>query len=415
MPANPANLIDIRVPELGESVSSATVAKWLKEPGEVVAIDEPVVELETDKVAIEVPSPVAGVLADILQPQGSEVEIGTVLGNIDKDAKGVAKKGTPPAAATPPPPPANKVAEKVSSPVKSAPSARQAASEQGVDLASLRGKGSGLGGAVTRSDIDAAASSSASGSSQPPPSYRIAKPAPRDADERGEEVVPMSRLRQKVAERLKEAQNTAALLTTFNEVNMASIKALRKRHREAFERKHRVKLGFMSFFVRASVLALNDYPEVGAQLNGTDIVYRQYCDLGIAVSAPQGLVVPVLRNAQTLSFAEIEGQIAEFATRAREGKLTLGELSGGTFTITNGGVFGSLLSTPIVNPPQSAILGMHTIQDRPIAIEGEVCIAPMMYLALTYDHRLVDGRGAVSFLARVKALVEHPESLLLDI
>ncbi len=406
----PANLIDIRVPELGESVSSATVAKWLKTPGEAVAADEPIVELETDKVAIEVPSPVAGVLADILQAQGSEVEIGTVLGNIDKDAKGASK----PATATPPPP-ANKVAEKISSPIKSAPSAREAASEEGVDLASLRGKGSGLGGAVTRADVDVAASATASSSSQPPPSYRIAKPALRAADERGEEVVPMSRLRQKVAERLKEAQNTAALLTTFNEVNMASVKALRKRHREAFERKHRVKLGFMSFFVRASVLALNDYPEVGAQLNGTDIVYRQYCDLGIAVSAPQGLVVPVLRNAQTLSFAEIEGQIAEFATRAREGKLTLGELSGGTFTITNGGVFGSLLSTPIVNPPQSAILGMHTIQDRPVAIEGEVCIAPMMYLALTYDHRLVDGRGAVSFLARVKALVEHPESLLLDI
>ena len=225
----------------------------------------------------------------------------------------------------------------------------------------------------------------------------------------------MSRLRQRVAERLKEAQNTAALLTTFNEVNMASIVALRKRHREAFERRHRVKLGFMSFFVRASVLALNDYPEVNAQLNGTDIVYRRYCDLGIAVSAPQGLVVPVLRNAQTLSFAAIEEQIAEFATRAREGKLTLSELSGGTFTITNGGVFGSLLSTPIVNPPQSAILGMHTIQERPVAFEGEVRVAPMMYVALTYDHRLIDGRGAVSFLTRVKALVEHPESLLLDI
>ncbi len=416
MPANPANLIDIRVPELGESVSSATVAKWLKEPGEAVAADEPIVELETDKVAIEVPSPVAGVLAGILQPQGSEVEIGTVLGNVDKDGKGTAKKATPPTAATPLP--AEKVTEKVasqpsrnSSSVKSAPSARQAASEKGVDLAGLQGKGSGLGGAVTRSDVDVAASAA----SQAQPSYRIAQPAPRDADERGEEIVPMSRLRQKVAERLKEAQNTAALLTTFNEVNMASIVALRKRHREAFERRHRVKLGFMSFFVRASVLALNDYPEVNAQLNGTDIVYRQHCDLGIAVSAPQGLVVPVLRNAQTLSFADIEGQIAEFANRAREGKLTLGDLSGGTFTITNGGVFGSLLSTPIVNPPQSAILGMHTIQERPIAVDGEVCIAPMMYLALTYDHRLIDGRGAVSFLARLKALVEHPESLLLDI
>ncbi len=413
----PANLVDIRVPELGESVSSATVAKWLKEPGDAVAADEPVVELETDKVAIEVPSPANGVLTDILQPQGSEVEIGTVLGKVDQDAKGVAKSTSKPASkpvvekGTPSSPVAkstDKVARQAGS-VKSAPSARQAGSEQGVDLASLQG--SGLGGAVTRSDVDA----SLQPSSQTQPSYRISKPAQRESDERGEEIVAMSRLRQRVAERLKEAQNNAALLTTFNEVNMASIVALRKRHRDAFERRHRVKLGFMSFFVRASVLALNDYPEVNAQLNGTDIVYRQYCDLGIAVSAPQGLVVPVLRNAQTLSFADIEGQIAEFATRAREGKLTLGELSGGTFTITNGGVFGSLLSTPIVNPPQSAILGMHAIQERPVAIEGEVRVAPMMYLALTYDHRLIDGRGAVSFLTRVKALVEHPESLLLDI
>ena len=419
----PANLVSIRVPELGESISSATVAKWLKEPGEAVAADEPVVELETDKVAVEVPSPADGVLADILQPQGSEVEIGAVLGNIDKHAKATATaqpvaaataKATPPSSTTKAP--TSKAADKPSL-VKSAPSARQASADKGVDLKSVQG--SGLGGAVTRSDVDAASSSASSSSAQPSPSpspsYRISKPAPRAADERGEEVVPMSRLRQKVAERLKEAQNTAALLTTFNEVNMASIVALRKRHREAFERRHRVKLGFMSFFVRASVLALNDYPEVNAQLNGTDIVYRQYCDLGIAVSAPQGLVVPVLKNAQTLSFADIEGQIAEFGTRAREGKLTLSELSGGTFTITNGGVFGSLLSTPIVNPPQSAILGMHTIQERPVAIDGEVCIAPMMYIALTYDHRLIDGRGAVSFLARVKALVEHPESLLLDI
>ena len=425
----PANLVDIRVPELGESVSSATVAKWLKEPGDAVAADEPVVELETDKVAIEVPSPANGVLTDILQPQGSEVEIGTVLGKVDQDAKGAAKSTSKPTSnptskptskptpkpvgekGTPSSPVAqstDKVARQAGS-VKSAPSARQAGSEQGVDLASLQG--SGLGGAVTRSDVAA----SLQPSSPTQPSYRISKPAQRESDERGEEIVAMSRLRQRVAERLKEAQNNAALLTTFNEVNMASIVALRKRHRDAFERRHRVKLGFMSFFVRASVLALNDYPEVNAQLNGTDIVYRQYCDLGIAVSAPQGLVVPVLRNAQTLSFADIEGQIAEFATRAREGKLTLGELSGGTFTITNGGVFGSLLSTPIVNPPQSAILGMHAIQERPVAIEGEVRVAPMMYLALTYDHRLIDGRGAVSFLTRVKALVEHPESLLLDI
>ena len=411
----PANLVDIRVPELGESVSSASVAKWLKSAGEAVVADEPLVELETDKVAIEVPSPSDGVLAEILQGEGSEVEIGTVLGKVDKDAKGkVLSKAAPDPSApkASPSPSANKPRDEVvskvvskSSGVKSSPSARQAAKEKGVDLASLQG--SALGGAITRSDV------AASSSLQPP--YRISKPAPREADERGEEIVPMSRLRQKVAERLKEAQNTAALLTTFNEVNMASVVALRKRHRDAFERRHQVKLGFMSFFVRASVLALNDYPEVNAQLNGTEIVYRQYCDLGIAVSAPQGLVVPVLRNAQTLSFAEIEGQISEFATRAREGKLTLGEISGGTFTITNGGVFGSLLSTPIVNPPQSAILGMHTIQERPVAIEGEVRIAPMMYIALTYDHRLIDGRGAVSFLSRVKALVEHPESLLLDI
>ena len=422
-------VVDIVVPELGESISSALVAKWMKAVGDVVVADEPLVELETDKVALEVPAAVSGRLVEIIQSEGAEVGIREVLGRIQEGvgAKEGVKKAPAPVEALVASPVASPVtiasAESKSAP-KSAPSARSLASQVGVDLEQVAG--SGLGGAITRADIEkqrtaaGAASNARAGATgatgaRVASSYKIPPPSARQGDERGEEVVAMTRLRQKIAERLKEAQNTAALLSTFNEVNMESVIALRKRHREAFERKHGAKLGFMSFFVRAAALALHEYPEVNAELNGTDIVYKNYCDLGIAVSAPQGLVVPVLRDAQNLNFARIEQKIAEFVTRARNGKLTIADLSGGTFTITNGGVFGSLLSTPIVNPPQSAILGMHSIQERPIASNGLVVIAPMMYLALSYDHGIIDGRGAVSFLTRLKNLIEQPECLMLDV
>lgn len=401
---------DIVVPELGESITSALVAKWLKAAGESIVADEPIVELETDKVALEVPAPVSGTLLEVLQQEGAEVTPATVLGRIKEgkvDTKANATKSSPTASST-----KEKTATAVKeSNLKSAPTARASASSKGIPLEQVAG--SGLGGAITRADVDKHEASPVPDS--PATVYRIAPPSARKTDERGEEVVAMSRLRQKIAVRLKTAQQQAALLSTFNEVNMSAIITLRRRHREVFERKHGVKLGFMSFFVRAAALALHDYPEVNAELNGTDIIYRNYCDVSIAVSVPQGLVVPVLRDAQQLNFADIEQKIADFATRARSGKLAIAELSGGTFTITNGGVFGSLLSTPIVNPPQSAILGMHTIQERPIAQEGQVVIAPMMYLALTYDHRIIDGRGAVSFLTRMKNLIEQPESLMLDV
>ncbi len=415
---------DIVVPELGESVSSALVAKWMKAAGEHVIADEPLVELETDKVALEVPAPVSGTLVEIIQSQGAEVSMGEVLGRIQEGASESlnAKKGKTPARADAPvavgkaeaPTQTSSqksgLASNEQAKIKSAPTARSLAEQKGVDLKQV--SGSALGGAITRADVEKHRGDATASAKTP---YKIPPPSARQSDERGEEVVAMTRLRQKIAERLKEAQNNAALLSTFNEVNMDAVITLRKKHREAFERKHGAKLGFMSFFVRAAALALHEYPEVNAELNGTDIVYRNYSDLGIAVSAPQGLVVPVLRDAQNLNFAEIEKKIAEFATRARDGKLAIADLSGGTFTITNGGVFGSLLSTPIVNPPQSAILGMHSIQERPIASNGQVIIAPMMYLALSYDHRIIDGRGAVSFLTRLKSLIEQPEALLLDV
>ncbi len=419
---------DIVVPELGESIASALVAKWMKAAGDVVVADEPLVELETDKVALEVPSPASGVLAEIIKNEGAEVTIGEVLGRIQEgaaDSAAVKKEKTPTPIRAETPVAVKKTtgkgvgkfdaqaqaqAQDQDAKIKSAPTARSLAEQTRVDLKQVAG--SALGGAITRADVEKQRAEPATSARI---SYSIPPPSARQSDQRGEEVVAMTRLRQKIAERLKEAQNTAALLSTFNEVNMEAVIALRKRHREAFERKHGAKLGFMSFFVRAAALALHEYPEVNAELNGTDIIYRNYCDLGIAVSAPQGLVVPVLRDAQSLNFAEIEQKIAEFATRARDGKLAIADLSGGTFTITNGGVFGSLLSTPIVNPPQSAILGMHSIQERPIASNGQVIIAPMMYLALSYDHRIIDGRGAVSFLTRLKSLIEQPEALMLDV
>ena len=363
-------MTDIVVPTLGESVSSATVARWLKKAGDAVAADEPLVELETDKVTVEVNAPVAGVIAAIAADTGAEVAPGSVLGSIQAGAAAAAK----PAAAAP------------------APAPKPAAAPAPAPAA-----GSG------HAPLPAAAPASA--------------PAPRPSrpPEAGEERVKMTRLRATIARRLKEAQNTAAMLTTFNEVDMSAAMALRTEYRDAFEKRHGVKLGFMSFFVKACIAALKEFPAVNAEIDGDEIVYKNFVHMGIAVGGPSGLVVPVLRNADTLGFAEIEKRIGEFGKRARDGALKLDELAGGSFTITNGGIYGSLMSTPILNPPQSGILGMHKIQDRPMAVAGKIEIRPMMYIALSYDHRIVDGKEAVSFLVRVKESVEDPRRLMLDI
>ena len=405
--------IDITVPSLGESITEATVARWLKAPGDTVARDEPLVALETDKIAVEVNAEAAGRLADIVAPQGAEVAVGALLGRLEPGAP------SDPAPALPP----------------LSPSVRRLIEEHGLDPAALTG--SGKGGRILKSDVLAAAARAAqaaaaeeAGSPAPPapeappemspppaPAPPVAppsEPVPVREDAR-EERVPMSRLRRRAAERLKRAQETAAMLTTFNEVDMTAVLALRAAHREAFERRHGVRLGLMSFFVKASVAALMEFPPVNAAIDGADIVYRHYCDIGVAVSAPRGLIVPVLRGAERLGFAAIEKEIRAFADKARDNKLAVDDLVGGTFTISNGGVFGSLMSTPILNPPQSAILGMHKIQDRPVAVEGTVEIRPMMYLALSYDHRLIDGREAVGFLVRVKECIEDPRRMLLDL
>lgn len=409
--------IDIVVPSLGESVTEATVARWLKAPGDAVARDEPLVALETDKIAIEVNAEAAGRLADIVASQGAEVAVGALLGRLetDADAPSVAASRDPvPPAAAPTPP--------------LSPAVRRLVEEHGLDPAALTG--SGKGGRILKSDVLAAvaqAGQDASGAlaAQAPSELEAPPPAPAPVptepvpvparEAAREERVPMSRLRRRAAERLKRAQETAAMLTTFNEVDMTAVLALRAEHREAFERKHGVRLGLMSFFVKASVAALSEFPAVNAAIDGDDIVYRHYCDIGVAVSAPRGLIVPVLRSAERLGFAAIEKEIRAFADKARDNKLAVDDLVGGTFTISNGGVFGSLMSTPILNPPQSAILGMHKIQDRPVAVKGTVKIRPMMYLALSYDHRLIDGREAVGFLVRIKQCIEAPQRMLLDL
>ena len=392
--------IDITVPALGESVTEATVAKWFKAQGEAVSADEALCELETDKVAIEVPAPSAGTLADIIAAEGTTVEIGAILGRI---AEGAAPAKGAPAAAPP-----SEAAPAPAAPPESAPlspAVRKLVAEKGLDPARI--PATGKGGRLRKADV----MNFAEGAAAPAPQ---AVPAPETAG-RAEERVPMTRLRRRIAERLKEAQNTAAMLTTFNEVDMTEVVAVRAAHRERFEKKHGVRLGFMSFFVKACVVALKEIPAVNAAIDGDDIVYRDYYDMGVAVSTPQGLVVPVVRDADGLSFADIERTITDFGLRARDGKITIADLQGGTFTITNGGVFGSLLSTPILNPPQSGILGMHKTQPRPVAVDGEVEVRPMMYLALTYDHRIIDGREAVTFLVRVKECIEDPERVLLDL
>jgi 2-oxoglutarate dehydrogenase E2 component (dihydrolipoamide succinyltransferase) len=413
---------EIKVPTLGESVTTATVARWLKQAGAVVAADEPLVELETDKVTVEVNAPVAGRLSEILVPEGAEVEVGAVLGMLAPGEAAVAapppKESAPPAAnppagVRPPPPPSGPVARPAAVAHAPLPAAAKLMAEQGVAAEDV-GFGSGKEGRITKGDVLAflnrpAAPAPASGAA-PAPAARAPRPP-----EAGEERVKMTRLRRTIAARLKEAQNTAAMLTTFNEVDMSAAIALRAEFRESFEKKHGTRLGFMSIFVRACVVALREFPAVNAEIDGDEIVYKNFVHMGIAVGGAAGLVVPVLRHAERMSFAEIEKAIADFGKRAREGTLKLEELAGGTFSITNGGIYGSLLSTPILNPPQSGILGMHKIQERPVAIGGKVEIRPMMYVALSYDHRIVDGREAVSFLVRVKEGVEDPRRLLLDL
>jgi 2-oxoglutarate dehydrogenase E2 component (dihydrolipoamide succinyltransferase) len=409
--------VQIKVPAMGESVTEATVSRWFKKEGDAVKRDEPLLELETDKVTVEVPSPADGALQSISIQEGATVQVGTILGAIAEGAAGAPSVVTAknPDAATPKP-----VAKPVETPkpvaaapkadVQPMPSARRIAEESGIDAATV--SGSGRDGRVTKGDMLAALESRAA--QRPQPAATPVPSGPRPQADR-EERVKMSRLRKTIALRLKESQNTAAQLTTFNEVDMSHVMALRSDYKESFEKKHGVRLGFMGFFVKACIAALKELPNVNAEIEGDDVVYKNYYDMGIAVSTERGLVVPVVRDADKLSLAQIEAAISEYGAHARDGKLKLEDLQGGTFTITNGGVFGSLMSTPILNSPQSGILGMHKIQPRPIAIDDKVVIRPMMYLALSYDHRLVDGREAVTFLVRVKENLEDPQRLLLDI
>jgi 2-oxoglutarate dehydrogenase E2 component (dihydrolipoamide succinyltransferase) len=405
---------EIRVPTLGESVTEATIGRWFKKAGDAVRADEPLVELETDKVTVEVPAPAAGVLEKILAKDGETVGVGAILGSITEGAGGAkaapAKAAAPaakPEPAAPKPAPAPQRPASPDMPLM--PSVRKLAAESGVDPSTV--SGSGKDGRVTKGDMLAATSSFTP--SAPAPAVARA-PAPKSDGER-EERVRMTRLRQTIAQRLKEAQNTAAMLTTFNDVDMSEIIAMRTHYKDSFEKKHGVKLGFMGFFAKACVAALKDIPAVNAEIDGQDLVYKNYYHIGVAVGTERGLVVPVVRDADQLSIADIEKTIADFGKRAREGKLSIDEMQGGTFTISNGGIYGSLLSTPILNAPQSGILGMHRIEERPIALKGQVVIRPMMYLALSYDHRIVDGREAVTFLVRVKENLEDPARLVLDL
>jgi len=397
---------EIRVPTLGESVSEATIGKWFKKPGDAVKADEPLLELETDKVTLEVNAPAAGVLAEIVAKDGETVGVGALLGSIA--AGGAAAAAAPAAAPAPKAAPAAAPATAPSA-MPPAPAAARMMAETGLSVS----EGSGKRGQVLKEDvIRAAAAPAPAPVAAVPAAPRAASPAD---DASREERVKMSKLRQTIARRLKESQNTAAMLTTFNEVDMGAVMALRNQYKDLFEKKHGVKLGFMSFFVKACVQALKELPGVNAEIDGTDIIYKNYYHVGIAVGTEKGLVVPVLRNADDLGLAGIEKSIADFGKRARDGQLTMAEMQGGTFTITNGGIYGSLMSTPILNAPQSGILGMHKIQERPVAIGGKIEIRPMMYLALSYDHRIVDGKEAVTFLVRVKECLEDPARLVMDL
>ena len=415
--------IEIRVPALGESISEATVGKWFKKAGEPVQADEPLFELETDKVTLEVNAPSSGVLSEIAAETGQTVAIGALLGQLSAGAATPAATSVPAAAAKAAPAPA------AATPMPPAPAAAKLAAEDKIDLASVAG--SGKRGQVLKGDVLAAVASARAPSPVVAPAplqapalapIPASAPAPMPAartiapdDSAREERVRMTKLRQTIARRLKDAQNTAAMLTTFNEVDMSEVMALRARYKDAFEKKHGAKLGFMGFFVKACVQALKEVPAVNAEIDGADLVYKNYYHIGIAVGTDKGLIVPVVRDADRLSIAEIEKAIADLGKRARDGQLKLEELRGGTFTVTNGGIYGSLMSTPILNAPQSGIMGMHKIQDRPVAVSGKVEIRPMMYLALSYDHRIVDGREAVTFLVRVKEALEDPARLVLDL
>jgi 2-oxoglutarate dehydrogenase E2 component (dihydrolipoamide succinyltransferase) len=405
-------MAQITVPTLGESVTEATVAKWLKQVGDAVKQDEPLVELETDKVTLEVNASTAGTLTEIAVPAGGNVGVGAVLGTIGDGAGAKAAPAKPaaaqaaPAAAAPPPKPA--AAPAPAAAPQSGPAGRKALADSGIDAAQVAG--TGKDGRITKGDALAALDARAKAPAAPP----AAPAAPREIHER-EERVRMTRLRQTIARRLKEAQNNAAMLTTFNEVDMSAVMAMRAQYKDAFEKTHGVKLGFMSFFVRAVTHALKMVPDVNAEIDGADLIYKNHYDIGVAVGTERGLVVPVVRDADAMSLAEIEKAIGALGKKARDGQLTIEDMQGGTFTISNGGVYGSLMSTPILNAPQSGILGMHKIQERPMAIGGLVVIRPMMYLALSYDHRVVDGQGAVTFLVHVKEAIEEPQRLLLDL
>lgn len=395
--------IEVRVPTLGESVTEATVATWFKKPGDAVAVDEMLCELETDKVTVEVPSPAAGTLAEIVAAEGETVGVDALLAQISEGAGAAAAPAAKAAPAAAAPAPAATAAKDV----EDAPSAKKMMAEHNMGADQVTG--SGKDGRVMKEDVLNALAA-------PKAAPAAAPAAPRAVAEAGtEERVKMTRLRQTIARRLKEAQNNAAMLTTYNEVDMTGIMELRNEYKDAFLKKHGVKLGFMSFFTKACCHALKEVPDVNAEIDGTDVVYKNYVNMGVAVGTPTGLVVPVLRNADQMGFAEIEKEIGALGLKARDGKLSMADMQGGSFTISNGGVYGSLMSSPILNPPQSGILGMHKIQDRPMAINGEVVIRPMMYLALSYDHRIVDGKGAVTFLVRVKEALEDPRRLLMDL
>ena len=399
--------VDVMVPTLGESVTEATVSNWFKAVGDTVAQDEMLCELETDKVSVEVPAPAAGILAEIIAPEGTTVDASAKLAVISAGAG-----AAPSAAPTVPAPAAQQAPAAADRDVEDAPSAKKMMAEAG--LSANQVQGSGRDGRVMKEDVQNALAAGVTAAPAPAAAPAAVPRAPVAAEDAArEERVKMTRLRQTIAKRLKDAQNTAAILTTYNEVDMTECMALRKQYKDAFEKKHGARLGFMSFFTKACCHALKEVPEVNAEIDGTDIVYKNFVHMGIAAGTPQGLVVPVIRDADKMSFAEIEKAIAEKGKRARDGKLSMAEMQGGTFTISNGGVYGSLMSSPILNPPQSGILGMHKIQDRPMVINGEIKIRPMMYLALSYDHRIVDGKGAVTFLVRVKEALEDPRRLLM--
>ena len=408
-------MTDVMVPSLGESVSEATVSTWFKKVGDTVKVDEMLCELETDKVSVEVPSPVSGVLAEILAPEGTTVAANARLAIVTEGAAAAipAKAAEPKsvAAAAVGSPGAGPETVTTRNDVENAPSAKKAMAEAGLSADQVQG--TGRDGRVMKEDV-ARAASAAPVAAAPAPAAIPRAPVPAD-DAAREERVKMTRLRATIARRLKDAQNTAAMLTTYNEVDMSGIMGLRNEYKDIFEKKHGVKLGFMSFFVKACTHALKEIPEVNAEIDGQDVVYKNYVHMGVAVGTPSGLVVPVVRDADQMGFAAIEKKIAELGLRARDGKLSMAEMQGGSFTISNGGVYGSLMSSPILNPPQSGILGMHKIQDRPVVIAGQIVIRPMMYLALSYDHRVVDGKGAVTFLVRVKEALEDPRRLLMDL